>query len=229
MPDSERSTPSPKKQTDLSIWMALVIVGCGVIYATSVAIGLMPSRSSVLRSSHQDTASALPNRSSDKTITSVTAPSSSEQDPQQLADRGHRRDAIAHDRASTTPNLVPLSAPPLLDPELTPRNELAAQDSNASSSLSVARAPATVAPPDSQSISQKYPASQELGAPETTSGLPAATKPSLKSSSASGTASTRPASTHGLAAPGDYAQDTSGAIPQKKRAPSQASQKMWYK
>src|SRR5262249_44447153 len=209
---TQRSAPSPnkKKKSDVSIWMALIIVGCGVIYASSVAIGLMPSRSSIFRSSHQDTASAPASRPDQKPVASVVvpAPSIPDQNQQLSSDIAQQKDMITLDSASVRNLLPPPPAVPPLDPELRPKNEWAAQDLSAPATTS--GLPSVSKPTQKADLS--VPKDAAPPRPSVPSVVPA---PSPRART--------------LAAPGDYAQDT-GAVPaQKKHPPSQSAQKMWYK
>jgi hypothetical protein len=209
---TERSAPSPnkKKKSDVSIWMALIIVGCGVIYASSVAIGLMPSRSSVFRSSHQDTASAPASRPAEKPVASVVvpAPSIPDQNQQLSSDIAQQKEMITLDSASVR-NLIPQppAAPPL-DPELRPKNEWAAQEPSAPETTSGL--------PSVSKPTQKA----DLSVPKDA----ASPKPSVSSIAPAPSPRARTPT-----APGDYAQDTGTATAQKRRPPSQSAQKMWYK
>jgi hypothetical protein len=252
--DQKRPAASTTKKSDRFLWFALIVLGCVSVYSVSFAVGLLIPRWNHLTASHQQAGYHPPKSPVDEPdATHVTRDIASARpqlnplrDAQSNPANGSGVQGQGTNATSTISSFTPtLPAIPSQEADLNPPKGTGSQDAPAILSRPALQSPA--GNQDTASSVSRNAASRDHddNGPATTSGLASmpSTQPSARNATRSaglGPASTPSQSSNASAASDASPRGTqttqnsppsspSPAMPAKRHAPSEFSQKMWYK
>jgi hypothetical protein len=254
--DQKRPAASGPKRSDRFLWFALIVLGCVSVYSVSFAVGLLIPRWNNLTASRQQAAYHPPKAPLDAPdatrVTRDTASVRTEQNPlrdvQPNPEKGEGAQGAGATSTISSRAPTTLPATPSQEADLNSPKGTRLQDMGTAIILTAPARQSPAATQDTALGTSRDKAVQEHDdAPATTSGL-ASVAPSLSSKryaahgselnppvtpSQNPNASAPPAPTsRGIQTTQNSpppSPSASPAVPPKRHAPSESSQKMWYK